>query len=131
MPRHPNLIDVRILNSENNTFYFFALREDRIRAFYQWIAANRRTAFGAFIPGISGHAIEGLKCIFSRPPDKFPAMDILNWLRNEQKTYLGDYPNPTITVQEIEYALEQFRLTAAPLYQDGSGDEIEMEPNVN
>jgi len=131
MTRHPSVIDVRIKNSENNTFYYFAAREDRLKAFYQFIVADRKTVPGPFIPGISGMALEGSKCLFTSQFNKFPSMDVLAWLRDQQKTYLGEYPNPKIEIPEIENALERFGLVTPQLHQDGSGEEIVVEPASN
>jgi hypothetical protein len=127
--RGDNVVDVRVLNSENNTFYYFTAREDRLREFYQFIVRDRHVEHGPWMPGMSYAASFGIKAIFCRFPEKFPAVDTLNWLRDNQKQYLGEYPNPTITVPEIEGALERFAPTVPQLYQDGSGDEIRTEPN--
>jgi hypothetical protein len=121
----PNAEEVRIMNSENNTHYFFTLRKDRLAAFYQYMLENRNAGKPALpasvMPGISGPAIYGLDCIFFGPkPSKFPPMDIFVWIRNQQKAYLGDYPNPTITTQEVEAAIEQWAGTVTQLLADGS-----------
>jgi hypothetical protein len=112
----PNVEEIRVLNSENNTHYYLYVRRDRIRAFYDFIVADRQTVPSAQIamPGLSGTAIAGLDAIFDRRPLKFPAQDLLVWFRTAQKDYLGEYPNPTITVQEIEKALERFSSVYPP-----------------
>jgi len=127
--RNPNVVDVRVLNSENNTYYYFAAREDRVRDFYQFILSDRHVQPEPWMPGMSYAATFGVKAIFCHFPERFPALDILNWFRNNQKQYLGEYPNPTIAVPEIESALERFAPTVSQLYQDGTGDEIRTEPN--
>lgn len=127
--RNPNVVDVRVLNSENNTYYYFTTREDRLRDFYQFILRDRHVQPEPWMPGLSYAASFGVKAIFCRLPEKFPALDVLTWLRDNQKQYLGDYPNPTIAIPEIESALERFAPTVPQLYQDGSGDEIRTEPN--
>ncbi len=127
MPRNPNVTDVRVLNSENNTYYYFTVREDRLRDFYQFIVRNRCIHSGPWMPGLSYAATFGVKAIFCRIPEKFPAICILTWFRNEQKTYLGEYPNPTIAIPEIEDALGRYAPTVSQLYQDGTGDEIKTE----
>ena len=53
-------------------------------------------------------------------PARFPAKDILDWLRSLQKEQLGEYLNPTITTQEIEAALGQWASTVSQLLADGS-----------
>lgn len=115
--------EVRILNSENKTHYYFTLRKDRIVAFYQYLLENRAPEASSTnaMPGISGSAHFGLDCIFfgAKSP-RFPAKDILTFLRDEQKTYLGEYPNPTVTVQEVEHVLGQWAGTVTQLLADGS-----------
>ncbi len=127
---NPNVIEVRVLNSENGTCYYPVVREDRLRDFYQFIMKDRRPHHGAITGwdmGLSYTATFGIKSIFCRIPEKFPAADILTWIRDNQKKYLGDYPNPTITIPEIGNALERFAPTVSQLYQDGTGDEIKTE----
>ena len=127
--RNPNVVDVRVLNSENISYHCFTVREDRLRDFYQSILKDRRVQPDPWMPGLSYAATFGVKAIFCRVPEKFPALDILVWLRANQKQYLGEYPNPTIALPELEIALERFATLAPQLYQDGSGDEIRTEPN--
>ncbi len=128
-PRDSRVVDVRVLNSENNTYYFFAAREDRLKDFYQFIVRDRRINSSPWMPGLSGPAILGVQSIFCSIPTRFPSLDILTWFRNEQKNYLGEYPNPTIAIPEIEDALGRFAPTVTQLFQDGSGDEVITEPN--
>lgn len=117
-----NAEEVRVRNNENNTDYFFTIRKDRIVAFYKFLMENRSSGYPqSVMPGISGAAHYGLDCIFFGPkPPRFPAVDILNFLRGEQKTYCGDYPNPTVTTQEIEYVLGKWAETVSQLLADGS-----------
>jgi hypothetical protein len=117
----PLLTTVNIFNSETKTEQPFGAREDRIRAFYQFIVGDRRTANSAKprMPGISGPAALGLSTMFFRVPGRFPADDILKWLRENQKTYLDGYPNPTITLEEIEDALGRFAAVNTQLLADG------------
>jgi len=126
--RDPRVVDVRVLNSENNTYYYFTAREDRLKDFYQFIVKDRHINSGPWMPGLSGPAILGVQSIMCGIPTRFPSLDILTWFRNEQKTYLGEYPNPTIAIPEIEDALGRFAPTVTQLHQDGSGDEIRTEP---
>ena len=118
----PNSEEVRILNSENNTHYFFTIRKDRLAAFYTYLMANRSAGHPASVmPGISGAAHYGLDCLFFGPkPGRFPAKDILDWIRSQQLAQLGEYPNPTITSQEIEDALGKWAATVPQLLADGS-----------
>jgi hypothetical protein len=118
----PNSEEVRILNSENNTHYFFTLRKDRLADFYKFLMANRSSGHPASVmPGISGAAHYGLDCIFFGPkPGRFPAKDILDFLRSQQLAQLGEFPNPTITSQEIEDALGKWAATVPQLLADGS-----------
>jgi len=118
----PNTEEVRILNSENNTHYFFNIRKDRLVDFYKFLTANRSAGHPASVmPGISGAAHYGLDCLFFGPkPGRFPAKDILDWIRSQQLAQLGEYPNPTITSQEIEDALGKWAGTVTQLLADGS-----------
>ncbi len=118
--------EVRVMNNELNTYQYFYLRRDRLLQFYSFILVNRSTAMFSkpmLGPGVSAPAATGLTTIFTTIPQKFPLADILLWLRDEQKTYIGSYPNPTITVQEIELALARFGQTV-PLLR-GDGNEIQ------
>jgi hypothetical protein len=105
-----SFVNVYIRNSETQALVQFSADEHRLRDFYRFMVTDRRVSPDAKVrmPGVGGPAIFGLNCIFVQPTLKFPAEDILAWLRNNQKFYLGDYPNPTITVAEIEDALGRF-----------------------
>lgn len=117
-----NAEEVRVLNSENNTHYYFRVRKDRLSDFYRYLMGNRCSGMPASVmPGISGAAHYGLDCIFFGPkPPRFPAKDILDWVRDQQKEMLGEYPNPTVTSQEIEEALGKWAATVPQLLADGS-----------
>lgn len=119
-----NAKEVRVHNSENHTDYYFTLRADRLTAFYQYLLENRSISTGqnaSAMPGISGAAHYGLECIFFGPKfPRFPAQDILVFLRDSQKEYLGEYPNPTVTTQEIEHVLGQWAGTVSQLLANGS-----------
>lgn len=121
-PGSTKLTEVRVLNSEIKTHYYLSLREDRLREFYTFMLANRRTVSFGHLPGFSGPTILGLTTIFTYIPSKFPVVDVINWLRNEQKTYLGEYPNPTLTSDEICTALASFAEMRTQI--DGQGNEI-------
>ncbi len=127
--RNPNVVEVRVLNNENNTHYYFYVREDRLRDFFQFILNDRHPHVGSWMPGLSWAATFGLKAIFCRIPEKFPALDILDWLNTNKEKYIATngYTGPLIDIPEIEDALGRFPSTATQLYQDGSGDEIRME----
>ena len=123
MPTLPeNAEEVRILNSENNTHYWFRVRRDRLGEFYCYLMGNRSAGQPASVmPGISGAAHYGLDCIFFGPKaGRFPARDILDWIRDQQKDILGEYPNPTVTSQEVEEALGKWAATVTQLLADGS-----------
>jgi len=118
----PNTEEVRILNTENNTHYFFYIRTDRLAEFYKFLMANRNAGQPqSVMPGISGAAAYGLDCLFFGPkPGRFPAKDILDWIRSQQLAQLGEYPNPTVSSQEIEFALGKWAETVPQLLADGS-----------
>ena len=115
MAPNPNIEQVRILNSELATHYYLYVRGDRVREFYAFITADRKPDLQPSpIPGLSWSAVLGLDAIFAKRPRKFPTHDLLVWLRDSQKGYLGEYPNPTITLPEIENALERFSAVYPP-----------------
>jgi hypothetical protein len=116
------LTEVRVLNSEINTHYFMNLREDRLRDFYKFMMENRRTVSFGHLPGYSAATVLGITTIFSYVPSKFPVVDVITWLRDEQKNYLGGYPNPTVTSDEICTALASFAEVRTQI--DGQGNEV-------
>jgi hypothetical protein len=122
---NPNAEEVRILNSENNTHYYFRLRKDRIKAFFDFALAHRAvrvtpSSAPAAMPGISGAAHYGLDCIFFGPkPSRFPAQDILNWIQHEFNTGWSGH-SPNFTTAEIEDALGRWAGTVSQLLADGS-----------
>src|SRR5271157_6250563 len=109
-----NIIEIRVLNTELSTHYYLHVREDRIRAFYDFMAQDRRAVPAPAMPGLSGRAIAGLDAIFHRRPSKFPAHDLLAWFRDNQAAYLGTQPEPAIDAPEIEDALERFSALYPP-----------------
>jgi|SRR5208337_1389242 len=114
MPTDSNVEEIKVLNSENSTHYYLRVRKDRLKAFYEFIMADRRTVFVPGMPGLSGAAIAGLDAIFDRRPFKFPAHDLLAWFRDNQTAYLGASPSPPIGTMEIEHALERFAAAYPP-----------------
>jgi hypothetical protein len=122
----PNTEEVRIINSDNNTYYYFSLRKDRLADFFVYLMAHRNAGQPASVmPGISGPAHYALDCLFFGPkPTRFPAKDILDWIRNQQLAQLGAHPNPTISSQEVEYALGQWAGTVTQLLADGSDKPV-------
>lgn len=116
MPTDPNVEEVRILNSENHTYYYQYLRRDRLQAFYWFLEQNRQPNPPVSpMPGLSGLAIAGLDAIFDRRPLKFPVNDILSWLRENQGHYV---PASNLDLKELEYGLEQF----SKLYPPDAGE---------
>lgn len=113
------LADVRVLNSEINTHYGLKVRQDRLRDFYTFVMANRKTDL-LYMPGMSYAATLGVNTIFPKIPPKFPAGDILFFLVNHAPEVLGFTPDPPLTTQEIENALERFAPLHPQLYVDGS-----------
>jgi hypothetical protein len=69
------------------------------------------------MPGISGAAHYGLDCIFFGPKaPRFPAHDILAWLRDRIK----EDRQHTATIAEVEDALGQWAGTVTQLLADGT-----------
>jgi hypothetical protein len=115
-----HIIEVRVMNSENWTYYFLYLRRDRLVHFYDFILRNRNTQFKSMPgPGVNAPAATGLNAIFTTIPQRFPLVDVLAWLRDEQGAYIGSIPNPAITSLEIEGALAKFGQEMPLLRGDG------------
>lgn len=116
-----HIIEVRVMNSENSTYYYLYLRKDRLTGFYNFILRYRTMiALTKPIPGpgVSAPAATGLNAIFTIIPQKFPLADILLWLCTKQKTYLGSQMR--VTLQEIEAALAKYGQVVPLLRGDGS-----------
>ena len=110
----PDIEHVRIRNSENNTDYYLYVRKDRLDEFIRFVMANRTPERKVNpMPGLSWAAICGLDAIFDRRPKKFPTDDIIKWLQ-VTVTIIWQYPDPLITNDEIEYALERFSEVRPP-----------------
>lgn len=103
----PNVVAVQIFNSEYQKLFTLYVREDRHKAFGQFVLDERyrREAAGepeppsSVIPGLSWGAIMGLDAIFARRPKKFSTEDIVKWLQ-------GDLI--PLTKGEVETGLEKF-----------------------
>jgi len=121
-----NAEEVTIHNSENLSGYCFTLRTDRLASFFQYIAANRASASPQqnAMPGIGGAAVYGLDCIFFGPkPPRFPALDILRWLRDRlvaDPITVQHMENIDLQVHEVEDALGRWAGTVSQLLADGS-----------
>lgn len=109
---NPNLIEVRIKNSDNNTEYYLYIRKDRLKAFYDFLVDNRRPDTPpSAMPGLTWSAMLGLDAIFDRRPRSFPTIDIVNFLVND----FHQHPScPAVTPAEIENALERFSTVFPP-----------------
>lgn len=107
----PNILEIRIKNSENNTHYYFNVRSDRLKAFYNFLNRNRCADTPQGMPGLSWGAILGLDAIFEKRPLKFPVADIVNFLAND---YIPHSSCPAVTSAEIEKTLERFATQYPP-----------------
>lgn len=122
LPEHVEY--VRLLNSEINTHYYFGLRTDRLAAFCKYLAENRSSESPqSAMPGISGAAHYALDCIFFGPKGRFPAQDILNWIRDQHSSVWGEVILPPITSHEVEEALGKWASTVTQLQADGKDRE--------
>ena len=99
--------EIRVFNSDIQTYYYLHIRKDRVQAFYSLIAQERHPARVSSMPGLSWAAISGLDAIFERRPLKFPVYDILHWFCDNALTYAPQF-DPPLTQAEIEHALERF-----------------------
>ena len=98
-----NFAEVSIRHRQFSVDYIFRVREDRLRAFYELLLADRRPGCDSPMPGVGWSAALGLTAIFVRIPDRFPLDDIVEFLR-------ADVPpqDPLVSAAEIEGALARF-----------------------
>jgi hypothetical protein len=110
-----NTEEVRILNSQTGTFGTFRLRRDRLESFLAFLVKTLvMVPEKAAMPGVSGPAHFALDCIFFGPkPPRFPAADVLGFLRDRQKS-------TAYTTAQIEHALGLWAGTVKQLLADGS-----------
>jgi hypothetical protein len=107
MATDPNILEVRIQNSENNTFYYLSIRRDRLDAFWAFLHQREFADAVPGMPGLSWAAMQGLDAIFDKRPRKFPVYDIIQW-------FLLGCAKAGITAAEIEKALEKFSTMYPP-----------------
>lgn len=114
LPR--NIQEVRVLNSDNNTHYYMSVYDNRLRQFFAFVLADRKTCLQKTqMPGVAGPATLALEQLFTNVPTRFPLVDMIKWLRQEQKMLCGgEYPNPTITYEELEDALTRWVAKGIP-----------------
>lgn len=115
LPR--NIVEERILNSENNTHYYINVQANRLQQFFDFVLANRvgYSQKVAQMPGVAGPATLALEQIFVNVPARFPLMDLIRFLRSEQKRFCGgEYANPTITYEELEESLTRWVAKGIP-----------------
>jgi hypothetical protein len=109
------LTEVRVHNTELNTDYYFSVRQDRVNEFLAWAGSNSVPDLPVakdWSEGVSGGACCGLISIFPQIPFRFPMADLLRYLST-----LGD---KSLTLEQVEYALERFALTTSTLTGDGN-----------
>lgn len=113
LPR--NIVEVRVFNDENKTHHWMNAYPGRIQQFFEFALANREQKFQADpMPGVSGPATLALELIFVNVPPHFPLISLINHLRDEQQHYCTEFPNPTFTFEELEYALVNWVAKGAP-----------------
>jgi hypothetical protein len=110
------IIDLRIMNTENHTYYAFYVREDRFTEFIRFLKDHHESLPRKnWEQGVDGSAVLGFSTIFTSMPtmQKFPVLDVLKFLR--------DYTlNPLISLEEVERGLTHFALTRNTLRGDGT-----------
>jgi hypothetical protein len=123
-PLKPSVAEIRVLNSENNTHYYMNLYVPTVKEFFKFLLANRKNVYQTNgMPGVAGPATLALERIFANVPTKFPLMDLIRFLRQEQKHFCGEfmfsptYPNPTITYEELEDALVRWYVHTGQMRQ--------------
>jgi hypothetical protein len=104
MANDPNVLEVRITNSENQTNYFLYVRKDRLEAFHNLLNGNRAPNTPAGMPGLSWGAMLGLDAIFEKRPRRFPVYDIVGYLAAESGA----------SRPEVEKVLEKFAALYPP-----------------
>lgn len=106
------IIEVRVFNSENNTHYYFNLYHEKVQEFFTFLLAKRQICHGGSpMPGLNATASLALEKFFVTIPPRFPLVDLVRFLRQDQKNYCGgEYPNPTITFEELEDALVRWHI---------------------
>jgi hypothetical protein len=101
-----NVQQISVFNPEHGKPFNLYVRPDRLLAFRDFVARDRRPAPPPAMPGLSWAAVMGLDAIFAQRPKKFPVEDILLWLANDCA--------PPVSVHEVECALERFSLLHPP-----------------
>lgn len=104
MATDPNILEVRIRNSENATDYYLYIRKERLQAFHELLSQRPYRDIPAGMPGLGWQAMLGLDAIFEKRPRKFPVYDIL--------TYLANGTDASTT--EVEKTLERFSTQYPP-----------------
>ena len=101
-----NTLKISVFNSDNGRKFNLYVREDRYRAFQEFLTSRRGIAQPAApgMPGLSWAAFLGLDAIFERRPKSFPARDILQFIAYDSGS----------TPQEVESALELFSAIYPP-----------------
>jgi hypothetical protein len=115
LPR--NIQEVRVLNSDNNTHYYMSVYANRMEQFFAFVLADRKTCLQKInqMPGVAAPATLALEQLFTNVPPRFPLPDMIRWMRQEQKMLCGgEYPNPTITYEELEDALARWVAKGIP-----------------
>jgi len=106
-----NVLTISVFNSDAGRKFNLHIRDDRYRAWLDFLNRNRQPDAKPGMPGLSWAAIQGLDAIFEKRPRSFPTRDILSFLA-------GDYhPHsscPAVTPAEIELVLEQFSKVYPP-----------------
>jgi hypothetical protein len=106
-----NILKVSIFNSDLQRDFDLFVRKDRLAAFREFAASDRRPGHDAPMPGISWTATLGLDAIFERRPKRFPAQDILAYLAGYCTAHSHGDP---LTPPEVERALERFSALYPP-----------------
>lgn len=122
-----NIVDVRVLNSEINSYYSMPVRSDRLAAFLAALADDvaqpgyEHLSDAELATGVSGSATLGMNTIFTHIPQRFPVIDILRYLRRSYYALFDTEMYDTqISLRDVEAALARFAATVPTVYGDGS-----------
>ena len=106
-----NVLTISVFNSDAGRKFNLYLRDDRYRAWLDFLNRNRQPDAKPGMPGLSWAAIQGLDAIFEKRPRSFPVRDILAFLASD---YHPHSSCPPITTTEVGLVLEQFAKVYPP-----------------
>ena len=93
------IIEIRVLHSDLNTYYKMTARIDRLAAFTaSALSTPPNPERDDWAMGIAGGAVVGLNALITHIPNKFPMLDLLKFLREWTES-------ESMTLAQVEYHL--------------------------